>query len=115
MKRYFAILFCVCTLLLIVFSGRDITLLGMIKNANIDASFESDNLAKIDIDDLCSLLSSLDVEIVSKNKVEDRIIIEGYSPKINNGILVNGFKINLQLSISDNVVIVGSPLIYGSF
>ena len=70
---------------------------------------------KINLEDYEDLISKLDVFVVSKNVLDDRIIIEGYTNKLKNFNVINNNKINIQISLFDNVCLVGYPLIKNSF
>ena len=61
------------------------------------------------------IISNLKLEIVNKSVIEDRLIIEGYTNKIKNHIVLNGRKINIQISLSEDKCLIGSPLIKNSF
>lgn len=73
-----------------------------------------DMTLQISGDDIDKILNELCVEIIEKNYVSDRCIIEGYTSKLNKYIVKSGRKVNLQISISDSVI-VGYPLIKNSF
>lgn len=57
----------------------------------------------------------LNLEVVDKNEIAGRTIIEGYSNKLKNYVVINNRKVNIQISICDDKMIVGYPLINGSF
>lgn len=57
----------------------------------------------------------LNLEVVEKNEIAGRTIIEGYSNKLKNYVVINNRKVNIQISICDDKMIVGYPLINGSF
>ena len=57
----------------------------------------------------------LDLQNYSKFTIEDRVVIEGYSNKLNNYIVINNKKINVQISVSQDCCLVGYPLIKNSF
>lgn len=62
-----------------------------------------------------SFVEFLNLQNVEKFTLEDRVIIEGYSNKLTGYIVSNNKKINVQISITDNECLVGSPLIKNSF
>ena len=61
------------------------------------------------------IISKLNLETVNKFVVDDRLIIEGYTNKIKNYIVLDGRKINVQISLSADKCLIGSPLIKNSF
>ncbi len=65
--------------------------------------------------DLDNLLSDFDAEIKFSESVEGREIYYAYSPKIKDALNVRGQRINLQVAIAKEQVVLGSPLIFGSF
>lgn len=65
--------------------------------------------------DMDNVLNLLDVQVANRMEIEDRIIIEGYTPKLVKNENVDNQKINIQLSYFDGVVVVGYPLIKKSF
>lgn len=69
---------------------------------------------KIQCDNIEEFLSNIGVETVSRKLIAGREIIEGYCSSLDNYIINNGRKINLQISLSDEVLI-GYPLIKNSF
>jgi hypothetical protein len=67
------------------------------------------------VGDLNDVIDVLDVEIYRVFELEDRLIVEGYVNGLNNDLMVDCSKVNVQLSGFDGRVIVGSPLIKKSF
>ena len=61
------------------------------------------------------LIEKLNVEIVNENIIADRLVIEGYVSSIDNHIVLKGRKVNIQMSITDDNIVLGIPLISGSF
>lgn len=61
------------------------------------------------------LLRELNVQIINKNNISDRLIIEGYSNLLSEYCVINDRKVNIQISVCDNKVILGYPFISGSF
>ncbi len=114
MKRYFAIIFIIFLSILIILSNER-SFENYISILNVDGEFLNETTYKIcgEMDD--DFLNKIDINILSKKCMEDRIIIEGYTDKIVGYKVINNCKVNLQISISDNCVILGSPLITGSF
>jgi len=65
---------------------------------------------------LDEFLSSINLQNRSSKIISDRVIIEGYSSLINvKSLNINNKKINTQISIFEDKVMVGCPLIYNSF
>ena len=52
---------------------------------------------------------------VSKKYVSGRLIIEGYSSKFSKYLISNNQKINIQISVCHDEMILGYPLIKNSF
>jgi hypothetical protein len=95
------------------------TLISYVKNSCddvqiIDASDDS-QIVLIGECDLEELLNVLSVQKVDQFEINDRIIIEGYSNKLNNYVVSNFKKVNIQISIFNDGVVVGYPLIKNSF
>ena len=61
------------------------------------------------------LLAELNAKLVFKEKGEDFDCEYYYSPQISNAIYLNGKRINLHFCYSKDRVVVGSPLVFGSF
>ena len=57
----------------------------------------------------------LNLEVVDKHEIAGRTIIEGYSNKLKNYVVISNRKVNIQISIYGDKMIVGYPLINGSF
>ena len=68
-----------------------------------------------EIENYEGLLYKLQCQVVDKKYVSDRLVIEGYSGLIQDYVVINGNKVNVQISISDDVVLLGCPLIKSSF
>lgn len=66
-------------------------------------------------EDLDYFLSKLNLQNYNEFFVEDRLIIEGYSSKFNKYILFDNKKINVQISVSDGMCLIGCPIIKKSF
>lgn len=61
------------------------------------------------------IFNKLNVVIINKRLIEDRLIIEGYSSEIGDSVMVNGVRVNIQVSVCDDKCILGIPLIKNSF
>lgn len=88
------------------------SVMGVFDKYNISYVIENDD---IKIDDFSEVLHKLNCQVVDKKYISDRLIIEGYCNEFEDFVIINGNKINFQISISEDVVIFGSPLICGSF
>lgn len=118
MKKILVVIF--CSFLSIIFCGNDGTHLNT-KLDNLGCDYEvvecySDGgfVAKIFEENFDDFFAKLDIEILSKNEVADRVIIEGYDSTLSNYIIRNGRRVNMQISVSDEILI-GYPLIKNSF
>lgn len=58
---------------------------------------------------------ALNLFVYSDKILSDRRVLEGYSNKLNSYIVIDGRKVNIQLSIYDDLIVVGYPLIFNSF
>lgn len=119
MRRLFAFLIIICTAIIIICStnnsiSSEILALGY-DEVNIDRSNDCEIIEIVDKIDYRRIINELNIEISNIDEVSDRIIIEGYTNKVNNYILINNKKINIQMSVSSDKIIIGSPLIYNSF
>lgn len=61
------------------------------------------------------IIGDFNAEIIFTEETDDAVIIYAYSKKIPYEKIVSGKKINLQIAKRNDVIKVGSPLIYGSF
>lgn len=62
-----------------------------------------------------NIIGDFNAETVFTEEIKDAVIIYAYSEKIPYEKIVNGKKVNLQIVKRNDVIKVGSPLIYGSF
>lgn len=117
MKKYFAFIIIFTLAILSCFNIKNLSSIINKNKIDIDNfSIKSENeIMYFSRDKLEEILKDLNMEIHSKKEVSDRIIIEGYTSKISNYIVVNNFKTNIQISYNDDGVIIGTPLIDGSF
>jgi len=118
--RYFAVVVLVCLFIFsIVGIGDSMSLISYLnsdcENIEIVDCDEFCQVIKIDKENSSVLLSNLCVEEINKFYIEDRLIVEGYTNKLKKYVVVDGMKMNIQVSISDNVCLVGYPLIKNSF
>ena len=65
--------------------------------------------------DLEKFKKDLNLKIISCEEISGRLVITGFSNKLSKFAYVNGKRINVQVSLSAEIVKVGSPLILGSF
>lgn len=68
------------------------------------------SLNKNEINKLCDKLGLM---ITNKYNVDDKYIIEGYSSKI--PYFINDKNFNVQISVTGENVVIGTPIIYGSY
>ena len=61
------------------------------------------------------VVNSLNMEVVNKIDTGNGFVVEGYVSVLNKYIDSNYNKINIQMSVYDDVVVVGYPLIKNSF
>ena len=64
---------------------------------------------------LTQIEEQLGLKIVSNIELENRKVITAFTQKLRNFIYLNGEKINIQISLSENEIKIGYPLILGSF
>lgn len=65
-----------------------------------------------DIDDF---LSEYDAKIIFSESFDGKLSVYAYSPKLKFKQIIKGKTVNLQVVVSENIVKVGSPIIYGSY
>lgn len=89
----------------------------IVNNLNVIDSYSDNNcqMFVIKSDDYVNVIEKLNLSISKFKNVSGRLIIEGYSDKISNHVVIDNKKVNVQMSISDGKIILGSPLISGSF
>lgn len=117
MRKYFAIILLFSLVVLSYFNVKNLANVVNTNNISIDniENNSSSNIMFFKIDELDNIINSLGLEIHSKNYVSDRLIIEGYSQKLSNYVVVNNLKTNIQISVDGEKIIVGYPLIKDSF
>ncbi|MBE5757704.1 MAG: hypothetical protein E7345_02075 [Clostridiales bacterium] len=64
---------------------------------------------------LNDFLDKSNAEIVNDFYLEDRRILECYSSEISDYVIIDNNRVNIQISVYDNVCEVGIPLIKNSF
>lgn len=118
MKKYLSIILILLSVFLVNFHKNSSLISVASKVCNnyeiIDDNFNG-QIVKVDNENLQKIMDELCVEIISKNYVCGRDIIEGYSNVLNDYIVINGRKTNIQISIIDNYILVGYPLINNYF
>ena len=118
MKRYLAILI-VCVISILYCFQFDDSLDDFIEKLyycdNIVVVKVDDNLLTFEDVNLQQVINELCLDNVSEFYMEDRLIIEGYTSKFNDYKLINGEKINVQISVCEDVCLMGYPLIKNSF
>lgn len=117
MKKYFAL---IIVFVVVILGSFNINNLAYNLNENNITVNAFDNLASgevmyLNVDELGNLISDLNIEVHSSKVISGRIVIEGYSQKISNCVVVDNLKTNIQISVGSDYLIVGSPLINGSF
>lgn len=116
MKRYFALMI---VFVIAILSYFDFKCLSSVLNDN-EFEISAFDISRNEVMylDACmcdDLIKNLNVEVHSKNEIAGRIIIEGYSQKLSDYVIINKLKTNIQMSICGDHMIVGYPLIKGSF
>lgn len=61
------------------------------------------------------VLKKLKAKTVKKENVGDILIIYAYSPCLLKGVRLFGSTVNVMIAVTESAVVVGSPLIKGSF
>ena len=118
MKRFLVILI-IFFLGVMYCSEVDNSLLVFAENISdktkVDTSKIEQQIILFEEDFLDEILSVLCLDNLSKFYIEDRVIIEGYTNEFKDYNVINGRKINVQISISEGECIMGYPLIENSF
>lgn len=83
-------------------------------NIHINAAYKQVSLDKSTMQ-IKRIITDFKININKKEKVENNICLYGYSSMFKKFCILNNYKINFQIVISTNKIIVGYPLIYGSF
>ncbi len=114
MKKYLCFVLMGFLFLLVYFS-QEREMVNCVNSCNIDYEIVNQNTIKIDENNLQKFIKNLDINILRISDISGRQIIEGYTTKFDDYFVINNLKINIQISLSDGVAIIGSPLIFGSF
>lgn len=64
---------------------------------------------------LNQFLNEFGAKIIVTEKIAEGTSYYAYSPKINYLECIYGEKINLQIFVADSYIVLGTPIIYGSF
>jgi len=113
MKRFF-VFFIILTMFIFSFFsiGYYDDFLSRLNSLNLVSSYDNNFICYDNIDEL---MSRLNLNVVSERVISDRVIIEGYSSLINDYVVVNNHKVNVQMCLLEDKILVGVPLIKGSF
>ena len=66
--------------------------------------------------ELSAAIKTLKATVLKKEYLDcNTVVIYGYSPLINKSVNLNNLKVNIQIAVKDNEIIIGWPLILGSF
>lgn len=87
----------------------------ILDSLSIEYKKNSDKEYLICIDDYNKILEKLNVVVLNKFYVEDRLVIEGYTSDINEYVVIDESRVNIQISLSDDCCVLGVPLINNSF
>jgi len=83
-------------------------------NKLIDSVYKQVTLSCLKCD-FNKILDDLNIKIFFKNKYDDNVIFFGYSNKFEKFCFVKNQKINFQFVFDENNLIIGYPMIYGSY
>lgn len=115
----FVSLFFICCFVVLCICCNSKTLITIANSATSNVvvlvNEKDSQLVSIIEEDLDQFLNKINLQNCNKFFIEDRLIIEGYSSKINDYIVINNNKINIQISVCDNRCLIGSPVIKNSF
>ena len=118
MKRFVCIFLVLVVLILYYFSEPNNLIVfakSNLDNCVILNDEIDEKLIMISQDELDDFLSKINLQNYREFNIEDRLIIEGYSNYINDYIIINNFKVNIQISVSNYKCLIGSPMIKQSF
>ena len=118
MKRFICLLFIICFCVLVIDVYKQNSLFSSVCDTSL-------NIVRFEDGDGCQYLycnnsideivDSLNVEVVNCFNISDRVVVEGYINSLSKYSVVDGRKINVQMSAFDGGVLVGYPLINKSF
>ena len=119
MYRFISVFF-MCVMIVLYGSTTSknnlITFAKSVASSVVVLSDDNDSrLVSILDEDLELFVDKLNLQNYSEFYIEDRLIIEGYSSMIDDHIVINNNKINIQISVSDGACLIGSPMIKNSF
>ena len=110
----FVVLFLIC--IASISSTRDVSLYSILDDGHIVCESIDGGINCLECDaDISELFSVLSVDNIRIIELDDCVIYEGYSNMLDKYRIVDGVKVNIQVSVRDNKTIIGYPLIYGSF
>lgn len=119
MKRFTAILVLLFLSILYCVNAQNITLYSIAKSCDENVELCDDEgdfqVVEISNEKIDQLISDINLQIINRFEIEDRIIIEGYTDVLKDYTLINNIKINIQISIGEDFCLVGYPLIKNSF
>lgn len=119
MKKFLSMFIIVLVIIIVYFSSvTNLQFQLKLNNINVIKFINQNDSEIIEIDNnsnIENIKKALNLEIYSKNNISDRIVYECYSNKLNNFVVIDGKKVNIQISITDNKIIIGYPLISTSF
>ena len=118
MKRILTLSFLSILIFLILYFNCDsIDFLSRFDSLDIVSidCFENSYTATLENVDYWKLIDLFDVDIYKSSEISGRLVMEGYSSMLKNYCVVDGLKTNMQISVCDDIVVIGYPLIKGSF
>ena len=118
MKRILAIIIIFVSMIILYFYSSA-TAYETLRAKNIvvsDFNGNSENeILVLDKKYLDNIIDVLNLEVYLKREISDRLIIEGYSNKLKDYVVVNNMKVHIQMSIDNEKILLGYPLIDASF
>ena len=87
----------------------------LLREFDIHYTYIGDDVVSVDGGDVYGLIECLDVEVYDVFNIDGRVIFEGYCSYIKNSTSVGGKKTNIQISVVEDYMLIGSPLIDCSF
>ena len=77
--------------------------------------FDNNYIVTIQGADYDEVIDLFNVEVCRCNVVSNRLIIEGYTNMLSDYYVVDGVKTNIQMSVFDDLIMIGYPLLKCSF